>query len=475
MDNKENNLYKMNAECEQLLWKDCIFVFDSSALLSFYAMPAQTRQKIYDSLILPNIQKFWIPGHVKFEYLKNREKVIRKPISESYEKLKNEALTPIEKLVNDLKTKTDDLAKRILRSEKHPHFDDVEVKAFALQLETLKTAHDTFKSGVEARIDSAKKEISDLQNADDFLAFFAHFNIGRDFSFEEIYQITIEGKHRYEFSIPPGYEDFKNKDKVGTQIFGDLIIWKQILEFSKETNKPIVLICDDLKADWCYTYNASGDIRIEAPREELIKEFKDHSGHSFWMYNLPQFLYHANQYWAGSIEEKDIDALAEVITESEVKPVLQLELVPTGTTRRNSGYSHKNPVNTDENGNSFTLIGGQNKPIIHWDLTWEMQLRIHNQSNYTAFNIKLEQGNEKWFSSVESLPAINHLKSLSVLSLDVEYFGYIESNHLEADLLLKNRIPKDLEKLVIQVSYQNEQQKIFEVRYRIENGLLLEI
>ena len=48
-------------------------------------------------------------------------------------------------------------------------------------------------------------------------------------------KVPVEGKHRYEFSIPPGYLD--RNGKIGTQIFGDLIIWKQMLDYAKKKKK----------------------------------------------------------------------------------------------------------------------------------------------------------------------------------------------------------------------------------------------
>jgi hypothetical protein len=474
MSNNYISSYKLTPERENLLWADCIFIFDSSALLSFYSMPAPTRKKIYDSLISPQLTRFWIPGHVKFEYLKNREKVITKPIDESYNSLEKETVDEIEKLVNKLNAKTDELKKRIKNNQYHPHFDDSDIKTFIDQLAILKNEHEKFKVGVRARIIEAKKEIEKLRDADDLLEFFNNLRIGREFLFDEIYQITLEGKHRYEFSIPPGYEDLK--DKVGTQIFGDLIIWKQILEFSHEAKKPIIFICNDLKADWCYTENSNGDRRIEAPREELIKEIKDHSGCEFWMYNLPQFLYQANKRWEGTINDEDIAALANVITEAEHgKPSLVLELKPTGSRRINTAYSDRNPIHTGEDGRTYRLVGGLNKPIIHWALTWEMLLKIHNQSSFPAFNIKIEKVNEKWFTTLDSLPKINSLASLDILPLDAEYQSNIEGVSTDADELLKSRIPEALEGMTIKITYQNEQKKTYEKIFRLENASLIEI
>ena len=121
------------------------------------------------------------------------------------------------------------------------------------------------------------------------------------------------GKHRYEFKIPPGYGDLYGKEKKGTQIFGDLIIWKQMLEYSKEKKLPIIFITNDIKKDedWCYLDKKATEDRIYSPREELIKEIKDFSGVDFWMYNLPQFLFNAKEYIQASIDEELIQSISQ--------------------------------------------------------------------------------------------------------------------------------------------------------------------
>ena len=112
------------------------------------------------------------------------------------------------------------------------------------------------RNNIFKQIQSAEKEISDVREDDDLLkALEDYFTVGRGFTFDEILAVTKEGKHRYEFKIPPGYGDLYTKEKKGTQIlFGDLIIWKQILEFSKEKQLPIILILNDITKDddWCY-------------------------------------------------------------------------------------------------------------------------------------------------------------------------------------------------------------------------------
>lgn len=171
------------------------------------------------------------------------------------------------------------------------------------------------------QIEKSKAEILNVAHDDDVLeAIQKYFQVGREFSFNEIIEITKEGKHRFEFKIPPGYGDLNEGTKKGTQIFGDLILWKQMLEFSNEKQHPIIFVTNDLAKDddWCYLERNKTEKRIHSPREELIKEMKDFSNVDFWMYDLPQFLFKANEYLDASIEEQQIQSIFQQSHESLV-------------------------------------------------------------------------------------------------------------------------------------------------------------
>lgn len=89
----------------------------------------------------------------------------------------------------------------------------------------------------------------------------------RGYTMPELYAICDEGKKRYERKTPPGYKDAKLKD--GIRKYSDLIWWKEIIRFSKESKKNIILVTDDIKEDW-WTANGSN----YKFREELCKEFE---------------------------------------------------------------------------------------------------------------------------------------------------------------------------------------------------------
>lgn len=308
------DIYRLTYEREKKMWQDAIFIFDSSALLDFYFLPPETRSKIFELFATKLKNRLWIPSQVKYEYYKNREKIIRKPISEKYKPLKDENLNAIKKYIKEIENKLSDLKNKTKKEDKHPHISQEEIDAFLVKTEAFKKESAVFEDSIVKKISQVEKEINQLPSNDDVLkAVTDLFKVGRYYDFREIIEITKEGKHRYEYLVPPGYEDLKDKDKKGTQIFGDLIIWKQIIEFATEIKKPIVLICNDLKEDWCHLEENITEKRIERPREELIKEIYDSSEVDFWMYNQPQFLYKSNEYFNAEIEKQNIDNLTELL------------------------------------------------------------------------------------------------------------------------------------------------------------------
>lgn len=321
---KKDNIkpYQIDEEKEKRLWDYAIFVFDSSALLDFYFLPKKTRTKIYEEIFSNLADRLWIPFHVEYEFLKNREKIIPKPVKEKYEPLKNKILEIRKSLSKEIQKRVDEISRETIKDDKHPHIEQIEIEKIKIEIEKFDKELKSFEENILKRITTAEKEILDVNLNDDILkALEDSFSVGREFTYDEIICITEEGKHRYEFKIPPGYGDLQQKEKKGTQIFGDLIIWKQILEFSKEKKSPIIFITNDIKKDedWCYLDKSATEDRILAPREELIKEIKDHSKVEFWMYNLPHFLNKGNKYLEAKFSAQTIQNITQFLNTKDIK------------------------------------------------------------------------------------------------------------------------------------------------------------
>lgn len=315
MEAPTENIYQLNDAREKDLWHEAIIVFDSSALLDLYFLPIPTRTKLFELFTKDLKDRLWIPSHVNYEYHKNREKAISNPISEKYEPLKKNNLEAIKKSLSSISKDLKSLKDITRKDDKHPHIPQEQIEEFIKKGEVFQREYEAFEKAILEQIENAIDDIKQVSADDDVLKVIAElFQVGRYYSFNEILDITKEGKHRYEFSIPPGYKDKEDKEKIGTQIFGDLIIWKQLIEYASEQKKPILFVCNDLKEDWCNLQNGRSEKRIASPREELIKEIYDTARVGFWMYDLSQFLYKLNKYFDAKIETKKIENLSEYIS-----------------------------------------------------------------------------------------------------------------------------------------------------------------
>ena len=312
------DIYTMTNTREEAIWKDAIFIFDSSVLLDLYFLPKNTRTEIYNEIFEKIKKRLWIPAHVKYEYLKNRKKIIKKPITEQYIPLEKDIEKIKNKFNSDILKQIENIINKTKKNDKHPHIEQNEISSYQTKALSFLEETEKFEKEILKQVENAKTDVVNVEQDDDIMdAIVKYFMVGQDFTFEEVLNITKEGKHRFEFKIPPGYGDLYKKEKKGTQIFADLIIWKQILIYAKEKKLPIIFITNDISKDedWCYI---NKNKQITSPREELIKEIYDYASTEFWMYNQSQFLYYANKYLKSNIEEKVIENVSAILDNKDL-------------------------------------------------------------------------------------------------------------------------------------------------------------
>lgn len=161
-----------------------------------------------------------------------------------------------------------------------------------------------------------KNEVEEsIQNFESFLSEDPIYNsinklfenkISEHYSKDKLEEIYKEGAIRYDKKTPPGYEDAKVKDS--NKKFGDLILWKQIMDLAKEKNKPILLITDERKTDWWWKLK---DGRNMGPKQELIEEIKSFANVDFHMYSSERFLSFGNQFLQEIVNEKAVEEIKQ--------------------------------------------------------------------------------------------------------------------------------------------------------------------
>lgn len=239
--------------------KETVIILDTNILLDLGRTQYYFSNKCLE--ILKALEsRLWISNQVKVEFEKNKDEVfngeikryrkIRKNLNELVNNLEKRILENIlseyyEKNFTGLANLRKDISNQVTLMKNHiqNYNGDGEEDRLQQNSETLKNGISEF--------------LSNLENQG---------KIGEKFNFEEKLKILIEGEVRYKYKIPPGFEDSNknNEDK-----FGDLFIWKEILNYTENNDevKKIVFVTNDAKSDWLENKN---------PHPMLIEEFKSY-------------------------------------------------------------------------------------------------------------------------------------------------------------------------------------------------------
>lgn len=286
MKDKFSEYYQLGETELKEHWKNDIFCFDANVLLNLYRYTPKTRDAFFN-LFDQIKERIWITYQAAFEYQKNRLVVINAQ-KEAYKDIRETLLK-----------KKGEIEAKLNGFKKHPY----------LQTSELKTQIDSAFQSISKDLDKLEKNHPDYIDNDPIwerLTPLLKGKIGDDFSKEDLEKIYKEGKKRYDEKVPPGYMDAKEKQNEGNQsLYGDIIVWKQVMVKAKEIDASIIFITDDLKEDWWYKFKG----KTISPRPELIKEFRDETKKQISIYQADWFLELANKNLA---QKTAIEAIQEV-------------------------------------------------------------------------------------------------------------------------------------------------------------------
>lgn len=278
--------YRPDDEEFKMLWKDCLFVFDTNVLRNLYRYSSETTNDFLE--LLDQISdRIWLPHQAGYEYQKGRLDEIA-----IQEKSYDDLIGKIDKTEKNLKAS--------LQSRIHPFLKDADEL-----IEKLSNIFDEIKS----RLKEKKEEYVFLtaeDNVKNRLTSLFEGKVGSAYSETELEKIYKEGKKRYDRRIPPGYKDAK---KPEPERYGDLILWFQTIAKGKSENQPIILVTDENKEDW-WLFD-SKEKRI-GPHPELINEMTSEAKVPFYIYRADPFMENARKYLTKDINQKAIDEIREV-------------------------------------------------------------------------------------------------------------------------------------------------------------------
>ena len=293
------------------IWANSLIVLDTNVLLDFYCFGNKTIEDYYKVLeAIKSSDQLWMPYHVGYEFFENRVGIISKQLKQ-YENIVAYIDGTKEKILG-------------LKNNSTSHS--------MLDFESIADQYEKATSTIKGKVETLKSKHPDYLDNDTIVnalqKIYTDDIVGTPFTAEQVVDIEKEGATRYQKNIPPGYRDQKKEDDQGGRYverkYGDLVIWKQMIQKAKDTNKSIIFVTNDAKEDWIQY--AAGSRKI-GPKPALKKELFDEAGVNFCLNSSDEFLEYAHNHFSISVDEKSVQ---------EVKKYRELEL------ERSSSIAHSN-------------------------------------------------------------------------------------------------------------------------------------
>ena len=378
-----NFFFRVSGDIEKELWGKAVFVFDTSSILEMYYYSEPSRQQIFNKLFPAIKGQLWITDHTSYEYLKNRESVIKKSFSEKYSKIKKDQLKSIDTGITSINNSLKEISDRTKNKDIHPFLNQSIFEEVNKSIELFKNEFDSFQKKFDEEVNEREKELKKLETQDDIhKSIVKYFKITDRYEFSTIESIINASDARFSNNIPPGFKDAQGGNKKdGLQRFGDLIIWHQLLDLANKLDKPIIFITNDSKEDWWDTVKEDRE-RLR-PKEDLIVEFKSKTKKQFWAYSFSDFLYKAKEILIIDITPKALEEIEKVTEFLEDKSINKGAF--KYSRNQNGGYV-------------FSLYTPNGLPILHSDkysttnscLDGILQLKkgeVFGISNYQIVNL----------------------------------------------------------------------------------------
>jgi|26BtaG_2_1085354.scaffolds.fasta_scaffold12154_2 predicted nucleic acid-binding protein len=320
MESLFKGYYQPTPEQFKELWEEGTFVFDTNVLLGLYRYKKESRDEVLN--VIKKIKdRIWIPYQVGLEFHRNRLTVLGE---------QNSSLATIKTSIRD---SIDSIEKKCKDLDLDKRHSEVETSSFIERFRDL-------SESVINELDEikAKKLTNDIEEDVVLTELTKLFSVSKGSLgsppkdqkvLENIYK---DGEFRAKNKIPPSFKDIleAQKNKSGEEYyafeglnykkgFGDLIVWKQIIEFAQEHQKKnIIFVTDDTKEDWMRIINSHGKKTISA-RPELVSEiFKEAGVETFYIYDTKSFLDYSKEYFNIEVSDETMEDIQKIFSKLHI-------------------------------------------------------------------------------------------------------------------------------------------------------------
>lgn len=372
--------YNPSEELLQKAWNsdETLFVFDTNVLLNLYGYAEQTREDFFELLkTLGN--KLWIPFHVGLEYQRRRLEVIR-----DEKAIFNKINGNLEKIESVFRGDFEQLALKRRFPRLHENTEKLN-KDISKSISSYKKSVSYWddKQPCVRSHDSIREKLNEL----------IHDKVGAPPESQQwLDELYKEGNERYENKIPPGYKDWKKSESKENTFsynglkydrqYGDLILWKQLIEKAKSDNvKNVVFVTDDSKEDWWYILESRGKKQI-GPHANLQSEiYREAQLDIFHMYNTSTFLESGKQILNLGVHESSIHDANTMFLQSIGRATRELESKASEKEQEWKAFN-KTLMSLKDNDRYKELLSQYDFEILNNEEIEELRERINKRNQF---------------------------------------------------------------------------------------------
>lgn len=288
MKDKFYEFYKLPGEKVDEIWGNGLLIVDTNVLLDLYRLGKESRKDLKKSIEFFG-DRIWLPYQASLEFHRNRVKVIKELGGSKYEEflsiLNDKAVPGLYEAFKDF--------------HRHPCIDYT----------FIEKRINKFKEELEEKVEKWRTEYPFDAENDDVLNWVTEkYNgkVGEDYDAKQLLAIYGEGSIRYRAQVPPGYKDANDKEKkeAGERyVYGDLIIWKSVVEKAKKEKVDIIFLTNDTKEDWYEKHKG----QAKAPRFELLREFHKETAQDIIIMSEAAFLNEMKERKSVKVKDSSIE------------------------------------------------------------------------------------------------------------------------------------------------------------------------
>ena len=423
---------------------DNVIVLDTNYLLDIIQLPTSVSKKYIEAIekVKDNI---YIPYLVALEF-NFRKSTIKKEKRHKIRKYKDD----IDNSIKNIKDSIDKIDLINVKEEK---------ENFTKELFDLTDSYsESLRKLVDDKIqNSVSQEEEELYSR---LITIIEGKIGEKYDQAWINGVESEGEQRYAKGIPPGFDDqTKQEEKDSIRYYGDLqyqrkygdlIIWKDIVNFAKkreETGNKVIFVTNDgqskKKRDLLYKVK---DL-VVGPNIYLMNELQIEAQKEFYILSNFRFLQLVND--LSDVQIKELKS----ISEPKYKVEIPNEEIPNFLERLNelNSINDKFMYHVNSEGNLYakdTNRHSNDNDEYQRDFFWKQLIENNLKNHSSSINLSREMNEKEFIDSHSSDDYINNMSNREIFEPEK-----IVNNITPDTKRGKYRKKKDIKELILQQQY----------------------